>query len=60
MFIGGYDIFYADLPRMRSAAEAGGVELIVHELAKMPHVYPILPIPEGRPARATIVELVRG
>ncbi|HVS68575.1 MAG TPA: alpha/beta hydrolase [Mycobacteriales bacterium] len=59
LYIGTYDVFYADIAPIMAAMEAGGVELTVHEGPKLPHVFPILPIPEGKPARAEIVNLVR-
>ncbi|HVV75425.1 MAG TPA: alpha/beta hydrolase [Mycobacteriales bacterium] len=60
LFIGTHDIFYADVEPFAAAVKRDGADLTVHAEPKLPHVYPILPIPEGKPARQTIVNLVRG
>ncbi len=60
LFIGTHDVLYADVPPIVAAAERDGATLRVHEGPRLPHDFPILPIPEGRPARDAIVELVRG
>lgn len=59
-FIGTFDIFHADVPPFVAAMERDGATLTVHEEPRLPHVYPILPIPEGKPARSMIVDLIRG
>jgi acetyl esterase/lipase len=58
-FMGTHDIFFADIPPLVEAMKRDAAQLTVHEGPKLPHVYPILPIPEGKPARAEIVRLLK-
>lgn len=54
VFSGTRDILNADAHRLVEKAAACGAPLDYHEEAEMLHVYPLLPIPEARPARAVI------
>ena len=54
LFSGTHDIVNADARRLAARATAAGVELDFHEAPEMLHVYPLLPIPEGRAARAAL------
>ncbi|MFH8734493.1 MULTISPECIES: alpha/beta hydrolase fold domain-containing protein [unclassified Streptomyces] len=54
LFSGTHDIVNADARRLAARATATGVELDFHEAPEMLHVYPLLPIPEGRAARAAL------
>ncbi|WP_406428694.1 alpha/beta hydrolase fold domain-containing protein [Streptomyces sp. NBC_00147] len=54
LFSGTHDILNADARRLAARATATGVELDFHEAPEMLHVYPLLPIPEGRAARAAL------
>lgn len=54
MFSGTRDILNADAHRLVDKAAATELALDFHEVPEMLHVYPLLPIPEARPARAVI------
>lgn len=54
MFSGTRDILNADATRFLRLARAAGLAVDYHEAPEMIHVYPILPIPEGTAARATV------
>jgi acetyl esterase/lipase len=58
-FMGTHDIFFADIAPLAAAMKRDGAQLTVREGATLPHVYPILPIPEAKPARAEIVSLIK-
>jgi acetyl esterase/lipase len=58
MFSGTRDILNADAHRLVQFAAHVGHPLEYHEAPGMVHVYPLLPIPEGRDARARIVEAI--
>ncbi|MFP3992632.1 alpha/beta hydrolase [Streptomyces sp. E11-3] len=59
LFSGTRDIVNADARRLAARATAVGVEVDFHEASEMLHVYPLLPIPEGRAARAAICTALR-
>ncbi|MFJ7203569.1 alpha/beta hydrolase fold domain-containing protein [Streptomyces sp. NPDC098789] len=59
VFTGSRDVLVTDSRELVRRARAEGVEVDYHELSGLPHVYPLLPVPEGRAARAEIVRLVR-
>ncbi|MEU8705513.1 alpha/beta hydrolase [Streptomyces sp. NPDC048565] len=59
VFSGTTDITYPDVRLLVGKARAAGVEVEFHEARGMVHVYPLLPIPEGRAARAAMAELLR-
>ncbi|MGW6394209.1 alpha/beta hydrolase fold domain-containing protein [Streptomyces sp. NPDC055103] len=54
LFSGTRDIVNPDARRLAARATAAGVELDFHEAPGMLHVCPLLPIPEGRAARAVL------
>jgi len=56
MFSGTRDILNPDARLLVEKARAAGLELDYHEGAGLVHVYPLTPTPEGRAARALIVE----
>ncbi|MGW0392769.1 alpha/beta hydrolase fold domain-containing protein [Streptomyces sp. NPDC003042] len=59
VFTGTRDVLTTDSAELLRRARAAGVEVEWHEEAGLPHVYPLLPVPEGRAARDRIVELIR-
>ncbi|WP_405720641.1 alpha/beta hydrolase fold domain-containing protein [Streptomyces sp. NBC_00046] len=59
LFSGTRDIVNPDARRLAARATTAGVELDFHEAPEMLHVYPLLPIPEGRAAHATICAALR-
>lgn len=59
MFSGTRDILNADARRLMRLAAAAGIAIDYHEEVGMIHVYPLLPIPEGRVARGTITAALR-
>ncbi|MDX3683568.1 MULTISPECIES: alpha/beta hydrolase fold domain-containing protein [unclassified Streptomyces] len=59
VFSGTVDITYPDVRLLVSRARAAGVEVDFHEAQGMVHVYPLLPIPEGRAARTAMAALLR-
>ncbi|MFJ8862412.1 alpha/beta hydrolase fold domain-containing protein [Streptomyces sp. NPDC102451] len=59
VFSGTVDITYPDVRLLVSRAREAGVEVDFHEARGMVHVYPLLPIPEGRAARAAMAALLR-
>lgn len=60
MFSGTRDILNADAQRLMRLATANGIEIDYHEGIGMIHVYPLLPIPEGRASRRIIISALRG
>lgn len=58
MFSGTRDIANADAKSLVAIAESGVIQLDYHEAPEMIHVYPILPIPEGKRARAVIASIL--
>lgn len=54
MFSGTRDILNADARRFVLLAGAAGLNVEYHEQPEMIHVYPLLPIPEAKTARAAI------
>jgi len=54
LFCGTRDILIADARRFAARASEAGLTLDYYEAPGMIHVYPLLPIPEGREARALI------
>ncbi|MFD8984571.1 alpha/beta hydrolase fold domain-containing protein [Streptomyces sp. NPDC059564] len=59
VFTGTRDVLSTDSRELLRRARAAGVEVEWHEEPGLPHVYPLLPVPEGRAARDRIVELIR-
>ena len=60
MFSGTHDILNPDARLLAERAEALGTDLTYFEAPQQVHVYPLLPTPEGRAARRTLVEQVTG
>ncbi len=60
VFVGTRDITNPDAKLLVAKARAAGVPTEFHEAPNMVHVYPLLPIPEGRQARARMSALLRG
>lgn len=60
VFSGTRDILNPDARLLVQKASAAGVDIEYHEQPGLLHVYPLTPTPEGRAARAIIVERVRG
>ncbi|MFM1730524.1 alpha/beta hydrolase [Prescottella soli] len=58
LFTGTRDILNVDARRFRPLASAAGVSLDLHEEPEMIHVYPLLPIPEGKKARTILCGLL--
>ncbi|UQW99863.1 alpha/beta hydrolase [Streptomyces sp. RerS4] len=59
VFTGTRDVLSTDSRELLRRARAAGSEVEWHEEAGLPHLYPLLPVPEGRAARDRIVELIR-
>lgn len=59
VFVGTRDITHPDCVLLVSKAQGAGVATEFHEAPGMVHVYPLLPIPEGRRARRTIARLLQ-
>ncbi|MDR4533488.1 alpha/beta hydrolase [Glutamicibacter sp. PS] len=59
LFSGTFDIFNPDTRLFVRAARAAGVQVDYFEGAGQLYVYPLLPVPEARAARALIVTAVR-
>ncbi|MDJ0386304.1 alpha/beta hydrolase [Streptomyces sp. G-G2] len=59
VFAGSRDVLVTDSRELVRRARTDGAEVDYHEAAGLPHGYPLLPVPEGRAARAEIVRLVR-
>ncbi|MFI9328763.1 alpha/beta hydrolase fold domain-containing protein [Kitasatospora sp. NPDC052868] len=59
LFSGTRDILNADARQLAARAAVAGIDLDFHEAPEMLHVYPLLPIPEGRAARTTICAALR-
>ncbi|MFI8100805.1 alpha/beta hydrolase fold domain-containing protein [Streptomyces sp. NPDC086023] len=59
VFTGTRDVLGTDARELVNRARAAGVEVDLHEAEGLPHVYPLLPVPEGREARRRLVNLVR-
>lgn len=60
VFSGTRDITHPDSKLLVAKAHAAGVRTRFYEAPGMVHVYPLLPIPEGRLARRKMAELLRG
>jgi len=60
IFSGTRDILHPDIRLFVRGAEKSGNEVVYHESPGQLHVYPLLPTPEARAARKSIVQAVRG
>lgn len=58
VFAGTRDITHPDCELLVSKARAAGVDTEFHQAPGMVHVYPLLPIPEGRAARRAMAEIL--
>ena len=58
LFCGTRDMLTSDSRRLAARAADAGHPLEYHEVEGMIHVYPLLPIPEARRARALMVEFM--
>jgi acetyl esterase/lipase len=59
VFSGTRDILNPDARLLAEKAAAAGVDIEYHERRGLVHVYPLTPTPEGRAARALIVQRLR-
>ena len=59
IFSGTRDILNPDARLLVDQARAAGVDLDYHEGRGLVHVYPLTPTPEGRAARALLIERLR-
>jgi acetyl esterase/lipase len=59
VFSGTRDILNPDIRLLVDKAVAAGVDVDYHEEQGLVHVYPLTPTPEGRAARALLIERVR-
>lgn len=59
VFSGTRDITSPDTRLLVTKAREAGVEVDHHEAVDLIHVYPLLPVPEGRQARRAITEVLR-
>lgn len=60
IFSGTRDILNPDARLLVARARAAGVDVDYREAPGLVHVYPLTPTPEGRAARAAIVDRLRG
>ena len=60
VFSGTRDITNPDTRLLVAKARAAGVDVDYHEGADLIHVYPLLPTPEGKQARQTIIRKLGG
>jgi acetyl esterase/lipase len=60
VYAGTRDILWPDAVVLAHRAEAAGVAVELVEAPGMMHVYPLVPIPEGRAARDRIVGNLAG
>jgi monoterpene epsilon-lactone hydrolase len=58
IFSGTRDLLYPDSVDLAERARAVGVQVELHLLRDQPHNYALMPTPEGRQARATILRAV--
>lgn len=59
VMVGTHDILCPDARLLADRARAAGVEVDLHVKDGLVHVYPLLPTPSGRAARAEIVRSIR-
>jgi epsilon-lactone hydrolase len=58
VFAGTLDLLYPDSTALAAKAQAAGVPVALHLRQGQPHNYALMPTPEGRQARATILRVV--
>ncbi|WP_330334665.1 alpha/beta hydrolase [Streptomyces sp. NBC_00536] len=56
VFSGTHDILLTDSDSLAAKATKAGVPIDYHRADCLPHVYPLMPVPEGRTARDLIVK----
>ena len=59
LYAGTWDVLYTDVVKTYEKMKTEGVDVRLHVGEKMPHVYPILPCPEGEAARKEIADILR-
>ncbi|MCC3301872.1 alpha/beta hydrolase fold domain-containing protein [Arthrobacter sp. zg-Y895] len=59
VFVGTHDLPYPDVLRLESLMRSAGIPVSLHVADGAVHVYPLLPVPEGRAARKKILELLQ-
>ncbi|MDM7988930.1 alpha/beta hydrolase [Arthrobacter sp. zg-Y877] len=59
VFVGTHDLPYPDVLRLQNLMRAAGSPVSLHVADGAVHVYPLLPVPEGRAAQKVILELLR-
>ncbi len=60
VFVGTRDICLPDARLLAARLRAAGGVVVLHEGAGQPHVYPVLPTPEGRAARRDLLAALDG
>ena len=60
LFTGTWETFYTDIVNTYDKMKSAGVDTHLHVKAKMGHVYPLWPCPEGKEARKIIAEIING
>ena len=60
LFAGTRDLPYPDIRRLEVAMRTAGCRVSLHVAEGGVHVYPLLPVPEGRAARKQILAALRG
>ena len=60
VFAGTRDICWPDVALLERRAAQAGTEVTVHAAEGSPHVHVLLPTPEGRRARAALLDVVAG
>nr|WP_304661688.1 alpha/beta hydrolase [Arthrobacter sp. zg-Y238] len=59
LFVGTHDLPYPDVLRLERLLKSAGTPVSLQVADGGVHVYPLLPVPEGRAARKRILELLR-
>ena len=59
VFSGTRDILHPDIRLLIDKATSAGIDVDYHEEQGLVHVYPLTPTPEGRAARALLIERLR-
>lgn len=59
IFTGTHDMLHEDALRLRTLATAAAHPLEWHQADEMIHVYPLLPIPEAKPARRALAAFIQ-
>ena len=59
LFTGTWETFYTDIVNTYDKMKSAGVDARLHVKAKMGHVYPLWPCPEGKEARKMIADIIK-